>query len=201
MTDETESIDGRSARRERGRLAVIDAMIDLVRDGHSPPSTELVAERAGVSMASLFRYFPTLEELHQQTLARFFGRYDHLFQIERIGEGPLPRRIDRFVMARIRLYETIGTVARFARLQAVERPHLVSTMSGLRRHHADITRHHFDRELAGLTSAPRTDLITSIVSLTSFESYELLTRDLGRTPRQLRRTWRHAIATLLDITP
>ena len=65
-----ETIDGRRARRERGRLAVSDAVIDLVGEGNTDPTSEQVAERAGVSVASLFRYFETLEELRQETLRR-----------------------------------------------------------------------------------------------------------------------------------
>ena len=46
--------DGRRARRGRGRLAVCEAMIDLVFEGNLPPSADQVAERAGYSSAEEF---------------------------------------------------------------------------------------------------------------------------------------------------
>ncbi len=57
LSDET--VDGRRARRERGRIAVSDAVIDLAFEGNANPTAEQVAKRAGVSVASLFRYFET----------------------------------------------------------------------------------------------------------------------------------------------
>ena len=87
LSDET--VDGRRARRERGRIAVSDAVIDLVVEGNADPTSEQVAKRAGVSVASLFRYFETLKELRQETLRRYFKRYDHLFQLPDITESTL----------------------------------------------------------------------------------------------------------------
>jgi Bacterial regulatory proteins, tetR family len=83
-----ENVDGRHARRERGRLAVIDAMLILVSEGHVPPTVEQLAERAGVSAASVFRYFDTLEDLRQATTGVFFKRNPHLFEIPEIAKDP-----------------------------------------------------------------------------------------------------------------
>src|SRR5690606_23355552 len=45
-----ETYDGRRARRERGRQAVIDATLDLFLEGGERPTSEEVAARAGVSV-------------------------------------------------------------------------------------------------------------------------------------------------------
>ena len=65
-------------------------MIDLVLEGHAPPSAEHVIERAGVSQASLFRYFATLDELRQEAIGRYFERFDGLIAIPQpAGMGSL----------------------------------------------------------------------------------------------------------------
>ncbi|MEM7324954.1 MAG: TetR family transcriptional regulator, partial [Actinomycetota bacterium] len=60
-TRHTERIDGRTARRERGRLAVIDAAFRLLESGE-PATTERLAAEAGTSTSSLYRYFDDLAD-------------------------------------------------------------------------------------------------------------------------------------------
>ena len=48
--------------RRRTRRAMIEAATRLVREGASPSVTE-VADAAGVSRATAYRYFPTQESL------------------------------------------------------------------------------------------------------------------------------------------
>ena len=45
--------DGRRLRREHGRLVTLDATIDLILAGISPPTVEQIASEAGVSVACL----------------------------------------------------------------------------------------------------------------------------------------------------
>jgi hypothetical protein len=40
-------VDGRTARRERNKDAVLDALIQLANEGHHEPPIELIAERQG----------------------------------------------------------------------------------------------------------------------------------------------------------
>ncbi|MEO2165398.1 MAG: TetR/AcrR family transcriptional regulator, partial [Acidimicrobiales bacterium] len=72
-------IDGRRARSQRGRLATLEAMIDLINEGHAPPTAQQVAQRAGISVATLFRYFETLEDLRQYATQQCLERFAHLF--------------------------------------------------------------------------------------------------------------------------
>ena len=58
--------DGRHARRDRNRLAVVDAMLELYVEGNLDPSSDEIAERAGLSPRSLFRYFEDLDDLGQE---------------------------------------------------------------------------------------------------------------------------------------
>ena len=195
---EPAAIDGRRARRERGRLAVVDAMVDLLREGHRPPGVDAVADRAGVSVASVFRYFDNLDDLQNETTARFFERYAPLFDITDIGVGSLGPRIDRYVDARIRLYETTAPIARFARARALDQPRMAVSLRDMRRRLAAQARRHFEPELRPLGAAARTQVVASIATLTAFEAWDALRNDLDVSAPGVRRAWRRGVRALLS---
>ena len=196
LSDET--VDGRRARRERGRIAVSDAVIDLVVEGNADPTAEQVAKRAGVSVASLFRYFETLKELRRETLRRYFKRYDHLFQLPDISESTLEDRSQVFVNCRAKLYETTEPMCRQARRRAPDFPDLDEELHSVRAMQADQIRQCFAYELEALSPSARDDLVATINTLTSFESWDQIVHDHNRTPQQVRRTWTTALHRLLQ---
>ncbi len=57
------TIDGRSARRERNRDAVLDAVIDMFTEGSLTPGPAEVAVRSGVSIRSVHRYFEDTDNM------------------------------------------------------------------------------------------------------------------------------------------
>ena len=178
---ETEKVDGRRLRREQGRIAVVDAMIDLVLAGHMPPTADEVAAQAGVSTASVFRYFDHLDDLRRQGIQRYLERYDHLLDIPDIGERGLTHRIATLVEGRQRFYETIDPMARLARAQALTVPELDDALGRVRATLADQLSEHFAVELRGLRAAQRRELVALVAALTSYESWEQLHRQgLGR---------------------
>lgn len=191
------NVDGRHARRERGRLAVIDAMLSLVSEGHVPPAVEQIAERADVSTASLFRYFDTLEDLRQASTAVFFERNPRLFEITDIGEGTLSQRIDTFVASSLALFEENEPMARLVRLKAVEVTATNEILHRLRATRADQVRHHFDEELRAMSPATQVDVVMVISTLTSFESWGQARHDHERSRAQVRRAWVAALTKLL----
>ena len=196
MTTAVATTDGRRARRERGRLAVTDAMIDLVLDGQSP-DVDLLTERAGVSTATLYRYFETLAELRRATISRFLVRYADLFEVPACGEGSLDERIERFVTARLHLLETTEPMGRFARARMSAVPELAAELHQLQVGLAAQVRRHFAAELDGLTAARRDDLVAVICTLVSFESWLQLRDDHGRGATQVRRALTTTLRCLL----
>ena len=60
---------GRTAIQERVAEAILDVAADLLARGGEPPSMADIAEAAGVSRATLYRYFPTRERLLQALTA------------------------------------------------------------------------------------------------------------------------------------
>ena len=59
----------RTNQRARTRRSIVDAVADLVDDGATDPSMEEIAERAGVSRATAYRYFDTATDAVWQVFA------------------------------------------------------------------------------------------------------------------------------------
>ncbi|MFT4866813.1 MAG: TetR/AcrR family transcriptional regulator of autoinduction and epiphytic fitness [Ilumatobacter sp.] len=100
--------DGRRARRARSRVAVIDAVFALVRDGKVPPTVEDVADRAGVSVSSIFRNFDGLDDMQRQAFDVFRERYVHLFDPVVDAGAPRAERVAKHVRARLGLLTVAG---------------------------------------------------------------------------------------------
>jgi AcrR family transcriptional regulator len=189
----TPETDGRRARRERGREAVLDAVVDLLEGGRVTPTAQEVAVRAGVSSASLFRYFDSIDELQHEATDRFFERHAGRFEIPDVGVGPLEVRAERFAASRVALCEALEPVARLVRARAVDGP----VLHDVRRRLADQAAAHFAPELGAARPTARATAIAMIVTTTSFESWDQLRHDFGRTPLQVRRAWREVIVACL----
>lgn len=194
---ETTPVDGRRARRERGRTAVVDALFALLQEQGVQPAVEDIAERAGVSVSSVFRYFDGLDDLREHAIARYFERYAPLFEVPNLGVGELARRIAGFVKARLHLYQAIAPIAHIARLRALETPQFATTLAATRAGSIRQVRAHFADELGSRTPTRADDLVAVIDSITSFESWELQRDTHGRSRPQIRRAWTDGLTAVL----
>ena len=58
-----EAVDGRRARSERSKQAIIDAALALMQEGILIPTAQQISDRAGVGIRSFFRHFEDMETL------------------------------------------------------------------------------------------------------------------------------------------
>jgi AcrR family transcriptional regulator len=181
-----------SATTDR-RLSAVDAFIDLVLESGSPPTPEEVADRAGVSRATFFRYFTTLVELRNEAAARVVERFADLFTIPDIGAGSLDERIRRFVDARVQLHETLHPLELLTRSHAAQDGDTAGFVDAVRRLHADQARQHFEADLRPHGPARRVDMVVAICVLTSVESWQQFRHTFGRSLAQTNRAWRAAL--------
>ena len=198
MPDDAKPLDGRRARRERGRVAVIDAMFSLLQDGKVPVSAEMVAERAGVSVASVFRYFDGLDDLQVQTVERFRDRFAPVLAGDVDPATPRRQRIEAFVADRIDLYEQAGAIMAVGRLRALEHDPLVAAAAHMRGLFTDQTRRTFGVDVAGEAPSRVADLIAVVDALTSLEAWDVMRRSHARSRAQITQTWQHGIGALID---
>jgi AcrR family transcriptional regulator len=110
-------IDGRSARAERTRRAVIEAHIALIRAGELKPTGAQIAERAGVSLRSLWGHFGDLETLFAATGAELLRRQDDAYEPVDPSR-PLDERIDAYCRLRAEHLEFIAPFARSSEIRA-----------------------------------------------------------------------------------
>lgn len=130
--DGDEPLDGRRARAERNRDAVVDALLALLREGEERPGAADVAERAGVSVRSVFRHFDDLESLLAVAVARQWERVaGRLTDVA--GDGPVDERVRALVAQRARVFEDILTVRRVAELHRRTSPTVAEALGRSRR--------------------------------------------------------------------
>jgi AcrR family transcriptional regulator len=194
---DTAQIDGRRARRERGRLAVIDAMFSLLQDGKVPVTAELVAERAGVSVASVFRYFDGLDDLQFQTFERFLERFAPVLD-DPASTAERADRLAGFVDARLDLYEQAGAIMTVGRLRALEHEPLVAASGQMRSLLADQVRRCLDADLADASPGSAADLVALVDAVTSLEAWDVMRRTHARSRPQIRRAWIDALTGIVE---
>jgi TetR/AcrR family transcriptional regulator, regulator of autoinduction and epiphytic fitness len=174
-TVETVAVDGRRLRREQNREAVLDALLELFREGEYEPATNDIAERAGVSPRSLFRYFPDVADVHRSVVARQLARAQTLVVVDVDPGAPTVEKVDALVAVRLRLFDEIAPAARAIRVCAHRHPVLAKQLADGRTYLRAQIRRLFRAELAGRDF----DLLPALDVLCSFESYELLRFDQG----------------------
>lgn len=193
-------VDGRTARRDRNREAVLDAAITLFAEGDLEPSAAAVADRSGVSLRSVYRYYEDLEALLRAAIARSLERNLPHFEVEGLGDGALPERIDRLVTRRLALYDHVGGMARAAVLRArtndLVRQQLALRRAALRAQQEAM----FAPELSALPEPARTELAGAIDLVIGIEAFELLLHTQARPAEEARRIITRALRSLLGQT-
>ncbi len=148
--DEPATVDGRRLRRERNVAAVIDAVLEMFEDESLTPTIERAAERSGLSLRSVYRYFPDPESLTQAAIEEMRRRGEAVMHLSAIGTGPFEPRVIEFAEMRVRLYEHVGPGFRAGRLYAPRSVRIREDMERTRRGLTDQFDLQFRTELDAL---------------------------------------------------
>ena len=189
--------DGRHARRDRNKYAVVDAYLELVREGNPRPSIAEVADRSGVSHRSVFRYFSDKDELARTAIDRQLAVAAPLVPLT-VGPGaPLPERIERFVERRLELFAFVAPSARLSRSLAALQPVLAKELKTTRAFLRAQIRHLFRAELDAMEPAERTSALAALDALCSLEAVDLMRLDQELSAADTAATLRWSMARLL----
>ena len=165
----------KEASQERSR-ATVDALVDatariLVREGFDKASTNRIAEVAGVSVGSLYQYFPSKEALvaavierHQQEILQLVRG-----ELAKVANQPIERGIRTLVAMAVKahrldpklhrvLAEQIPRVGKLEKVETFNRGNYALFKAYLESHRAEIRT--ADLELAAFVC------VTSIEALT-----------------------------------
>ena len=189
--------DGRQLRRERNREAVVEALLDLYREGSLRPSTEEIASRSGLSPRSLFRYFDDVDDLTRTAIRRQQERVLPLFPIEVSPEEPTATKVEALVDQRFRLFDAVGNAATVARLRAPFQPVLAEQVQQNRAFLRDQITPLFGPELAALPPEQAARVVSAVDVLTTFEACQQLLSAQSLSPARARAVVVAALTTLL----
>lgn len=180
--------------------AVLDTAFEIFMDGTERPTAAEIAERAGVSTSSLFRYFTSIDDLRTQVAVRYVELHRDVLEPKPPTGADYDERRRLFVDLRIRAGTSLGPISRRLQGRAVDELALVPIQTQFRSIVAKQVTTHFDPELAGTTPARRADLVSVIDSMTSIDAFQILQGIHDRSESQVRRSWLSAIGVILHPT-
>lgn len=166
----TERVDGRTARALRTKAAVVDAMLALIEEGDLRPTAPRIAERAGVSLRSVFQHFSDLDTLFRAAAERQFTRHAELHRSV-APDLPVGERIAAFAEQRCRLWAGVAPVRLAAEVNepfsAELTPLLEFSCKALRSEIEWL----FGPELAALDEGERGAVLDAVDAATSFPAW------------------------------
>jgi TetR/AcrR family transcriptional regulator, regulator of autoinduction and epiphytic fitness len=196
-TDSDDRVDGRSLRRERNRDAVIKALLDLIREGNFEPGGAEIAERAGVSHRSVFRYFDDLGDLVRTAITHELTEAIPLGTIEDLGQGTLEHRIEQLVSTRLAMYAHIHGVATVARARALTIPQIDAEFVQIVAMFRAIMHEHLAPEVATFPEPDREFIIDAALVLVSWDAYDMQSRLYLQSDEWIHRSWVTSLTALL----
>lgn len=166
-------VDGRTARRHRNRAAVLDAVIELFEEGDLTPGVHEVAERSGVSLRSVYRYFADVDDLILAAIDRQLDGCAPLFRGLDV-RGGTDERIRSFCEHRIALFTSCRTAFRAALIRSSDQPKVRERVQRCRATLAEQVDTAFAEEIGGLP-ADEADVVSGMLdSLSQFDAIEHL---------------------------
>lgn len=187
--------DGRTLRSLRTREAIVDATIALLEEGDLRPTAPRVAERAAVSVRSVFQHFDDLETLHASVAERLVDRVAVLL-VPVAPDLPLPERLDRFVHQRALLLEAVTPIRRAADVHGPFSTEITARLRDGQAFLRDELVRTFSPELDA-AGADRGELLDALDAVLSWSTWEGLRAGLGRDQPTAERVLRRLATAVL----
>lgn len=165
--------DGRAARALRTREAIVDACIAMIEQGDLRPTAPRLAERAGVSVRSVFQHFDDLPSLHIAVAERIAERMAALL-VPPDTSLPLDRRIERFVQHRTSLLEAATPFRRAAQVHGPFSPEVRRAITLAENYLASEVEATFAPELDGLEAGERGELLEALAVAASWAPWDIM---------------------------
>lgn len=178
-TIEPNPVDGRTARRHRNKTAVLDAVIELFSEDNLTPGVHQVADRSGVSLRSVYRYFDDVDELVAAAIDRHVAQADARFEIPGLGTGPTAERIPRFATNRVTFFTSVRAVYRASIVRASDHPALAASIANRRARLERQTTQMFAPELGEMDSVRADVVCATLDTLSQFDALEYQYRNRG----------------------
>ena len=194
--DDSEPADGRAARSHRSRRAIVDAMRALHAEGDLRPTAPRVAERAEVSLRTVWQQFADMETLLVEANQRDNEIVRSLMQ-QIDPDQPLAVRVTEFTGQRARILEQMTPSWRAARLYEPFSAELARNKArtlAMARTNLETV---FAPELAELTGVKRQQLADGLHAVSIWSFWESLRTELSLAPGPAEELLRATFSALL----
>ncbi len=188
-------MDGRTRRGRDSRERILGSTIELISRGNPHPTSGQIAERAGVSVGSLFYHYPHVEVVVETALSRTFQQ--HLGKIVPLPpKGPIGTRVKTICRQRALLFEELGPmlVAAHARASA---PNIAALLTDLR----SLLREQLARTLHPEISSRGASgplLMEELLLASGWKSWEALRSDAGYPATTAEKIMIHNLLNVLE---
>ena len=189
-------VDRRRLRTERGRELVVTALLEFFDEGESQPGAARIAERAGVSERSVFRYFDDLDALAAEAVARQIGRTRDIFAAPD-GTGDLDRRVRALAEQRMTIHDQVAVVSAAGRRIEARAPSVAEALASRRELLRDQVGAQFADEIDAHPGRIRTELLDALDAAASFEQIDQLRTVAGYSRARTRAVVVRTLAALL----
>jgi AcrR family transcriptional regulator len=191
-----EPIDGRTARAVRTKDAIVDATLALIDEGDLRPTGPRIAERAGVSVRSIFQHFDDLDALFSAVGERVVVRIAALIHAIDPAD-PLPERTEAFLAQRSMVMESLTPVLRAALVHAASSTVIRSQFENGHQFLVAQIDEVFAPEIAAAGDQGRV-LRDGLVVALSWSSWDLLRGAQGRSVEEAREVAASIVGALLS---
>lgn len=172
------AIDGRNLRSRRTRQALIDALISLIEEGDLRPTAPRIAERAGVSLRSIYHHFDDLELLFAETAQRQIERTAPMRRPLPTG-GSLAVRLNALLHQKIRIWEAVTPIRSAASLQEPFSPQLRAVRADIHRRNRDELATVFAIELDARPPEDAHQLLDALDAAVNWLTWRVMRTDVG----------------------
>jgi TetR/AcrR family transcriptional regulator, regulator of autoinduction and epiphytic fitness len=195
--------DGRRARRDRNRDAVVAATIELLLERNGIPLLHEIAERAGVSLRSLHRYFEEADAVVAEAHLTYLEQHPTTTAAVPVSllRAPLPERVAWRVDVRIDECRASNRAFLALTARANRSPLLRAAVETTRRAQIDVVAHLFAPELARFDEPERTARRALAHTATMSETWDNLTRRHGLDDEHVRTAWTRTLHAALAPHP
>ena len=139
--------DGRRRRSQDSRRRIVEAMIELVREGDLQPSAEAVAARGGVGRRTVFRLFSDMEGIFREIHQIMRDKVEPVRSIPLAGDTP-DARLHALIERRAMFFEEILWVSAAAMIHRHSSPTLQADHAAIQKELRGIMRDVLPTEMA-----------------------------------------------------
>lgn len=116
-------IDGRTTRGQQNRQQIVQALIELIREGHLAPTAEMVSERAGVGLRTVFRHFKDMETLYRELTSEVDAIVAPVLATPLVGNS-VHEKLIHVIQRRADMFEKLAPLQAASRIHLHESAHL-----------------------------------------------------------------------------